>query len=84
MICDEVRDVDEIGVFICADGIKLVERGDARDRFMSIDRGKVSYIQRHCEYWGASSLRCAKSVPFEELHVVVREGRLGELVYCRT
>lgn len=44
MICDKVRDVDEIGVFICADGIKLVERGDARDRFMSIDRGKVSYL----------------------------------------
>lgn len=42
------------------------------------------YIRRHCEYWGASSLRCAKSVPFEELHVVVREGRLGELIYCRT
>lgn len=43
MICDKVRDVDEIGVFICADGIKLVER-DASHRFMSSDRGKASYL----------------------------------------
>lgn len=84
MICDKVRDVDEISVFICADGIKLVERGDASHRFMSTTVGKCRiYIRRRCD-WGASSLRGAKSVPFEELHVVVREGRLGELVYCRT
>lgn len=52
MICDKVRDVDEISVFICADGIKLVERGDASHRFMSTTVGKCRiYIRRRCD-WG--------------------------------
>lgn len=85
MICDKVRDVDEIDVFICADGTKL--RGGKRrcEPTIYVNRPWESVVPTAtCEYWGTSSQRRAKSVPFEELHVVVREGRLGELVYCRT
>lgn len=86
MICDKVRDVDEIGVFICADGIKL--RGGKRrcEPSIYVNRPWESVVSTYDGIASTGGLRhcVVQSQSHLKSYVVVREGRLEELIYCRT